>query len=597
MIEQIHETAAVPAHPGTPRALLLKRAAIWAAFFVIVYLARNFFFTAFMTFVSSYTILSVVSAAMRRISPDHDRSILRKLITIGVFLLLLLATIGVGMVIAPRLFTQGQHLVGWLKYADPETELGRMLGDVIGSYKLEREPAAKPDDLDQFRRSGERHVEAYNRFPSLEAWLEGPFSEEFSRNETARIRSRLNREGTSSADFASWFTLKKLPQLRAASQSVDSPRSAPQSPVNAVIAALPDATPPELLEQIRRNPAALAALQTEWIDDATVQGLSAARSSPGYREQFRRNYEKRRAAAPTEIPYSFDQFVALRDARTRGSGAFASKFDELIPSAVADGTEKLKADFDAARREELFQKWWNNDTTARFIRRELDQVATGGATRAELMIESFLNVPIDLMTALLLSFFICIDFPRLQQGARRLRDTWLRDVYDEIAPALVRLGRLIALSMRAQGLIALCNAFIMFVALTLIGVEHQLLLSCAMFLLCLIPTLGAIMAGVLITVFALIQLGGGVMLALKAAAALAAVVAIESFFLSPRILGRMMELHPVLIIAILPIAQYFFGVWGLLLATPVAVYIMQTLVPPQDEPAADHLTLPPRHRP
>ncbi|MFT3883753.1 MAG: hypothetical protein QM703_29500 [Gemmatales bacterium] len=39
-----------------------------------------------------------------------------------------------------------------------------------------------------------------------------------------------------------------------------------------------------------------------------------------------------------------------------------------------------------------------------------------------------------------------------------------------------------------------------------------------------------------------------------------------------------MELHPVLIIAILPIAHYFFGIWGLILAVPVAVYVINEVI-------------------
>jgi predicted PurR-regulated permease PerM len=79
-------------------------------------------------------------------------------------------------------------------------------------------------------------------------------------------------------------------------------------------------------------------------------------------------------------------------------------------------------------------------------------------------------------------------------------------------------------------------------------------------------------------VFALVQLGGGPVLAMKAAGAVVMVMMVESFVLSPRILGRMMEVHPVLLIALLPVAQYFFGVWGLILATPVAVYVIHVLI-------------------
>ena len=89
---------------------------------------------------------------------------------------------------------------------------------------------------------------------------------------------------------------------------------------------------------------------------------------------------------------------------------------------------------------------------------------------------------------------------------------------------------------------------------------------------------GTLIAWGLILIVALIQPGGGVGLAAKVSLAVAGVAALETFVFSPRILGRMMEIHPVLIIAILPLAQYFFGIWGLILATPVAVYVIRELI-------------------
>ena len=77
---------------------------------------------------------------------------------------------------------------------------------------------------------------------------------------------------------------------------------------------------------------------------------------------------------------------------------------------------------------------------------------------------------------------------------------------------------------------------------------------------------------------ALLQPGGGMGLAIKATSLVAVVVILETFVFSPRILGKMMELHPVLIIAILPIAHAFFGIWGLLLAIPVAVYVINEVI-------------------
>ncbi|MFH0344066.1 MAG: AI-2E family transporter, partial [Chromatiales bacterium] len=111
--------------------------------------------------------------------------------------------------------------------------------------------------------------------------------------------------------------------------------------------------------------------------------------------------------------------------------------------------------------------------------------------------------------------------------------------------------------------------------------------SLAVFVLCLVATLGAVIAWVLVAAFALVEPGGGRVLAVKVSAAMAFVLLMESLVLSPRILGRLMELHPALIMAILPVAQYFFGVWGLILATPVTVYVVYVLILRRDLPGVE----------
>jgi predicted PurR-regulated permease PerM len=65
------------------------------------------------------------------------------------------------------------------------------------------------------------------------------------------------------------------------------------------------------------------------------------------------------------------------------------------------------------------------------------------------------------------------------------------------------------------------------------------------------------------------------------------VVLLETFVFSPRLLGRTMELHPVLMMALLPLAQYLFGVWGLILATPVAVYVIYVIILRRGLPGID----------
>ena len=389
----------------------------------------------------------------------------------------------------------------------------------------------------------------------------------------------MAKEGTSSQGFHQWFVTKKYPALQAQSAKQAPDQGRPPTAIDPLVRASATASPEQLLLQVRRDPAVLAASRQEWIKDAVENDLAAALNSSAYHEGLRRHYDDLRAQSPKTIPYTFDQYLDLQKVRPEGAVAFGKAVEKINPTAAEDDDARTRADFEAAKKRELFQEWWSTSAVGKFVRRHVNAGSgEGGVDYIEKIVTSFLNVPVDLATALLLSLFICIDFPRLKRGVQSLRETWLRDVYDELAPVLYHQAQLIGRAMYAQGLIALCNAVTLFLLLSWLGIEHTVLLCLAVFVLCLVPTLGTFIAWILIAAMALIQPGGGLMLALKATGAVLVVVALETFVFSPRILGRMMEVHPVLLIALLPLAQYFFGIWGLLLATPVAVYVIHVVI-------------------
>jgi predicted PurR-regulated permease PerM len=582
----------VELHKSFPWRVLLRKLAIWALFLLILYLARDFFFTAFMTFMFSYVILALVGWSMKRLAGDQERPGLRRLLTLAMFILLPLALAGVGFLIAPGLVDQGRRMAGWISKVNPETEVAHLLEQYVAPGEFGREYGG-PDDpryqkgLEEFRQSGETHVAEYNEFPRLEAWVDGGFSKHFADAESGRIRSRLLSEGTSSKAFADWFVKEKVPQLQSQAQQQTSGKDGASAAGPLASAATPS-TPEQLLQQVRRDPDQLAVLRTEWFQDELKRSLAAAQASPAYHQQMRAHYEKWQAQNPKTLPYTFEQYVELQKAWPQGRVAFGNTLEKIKPAAEGDRDAQLRADFEAAKKHELFQEWWGTNSTARFIRHQVESnVSGGGEGHADRMLRSLLNVPLDLSSALLLSFFICIDFPTLRRAFPRLRETWLRDAFDDLAQPLSSLGRLMGRAMQAQAMIALCNAVLTFLALTVLGVEHAALLSLAVFVFCQVPTLGMCISWALLVAMALIQPGGGMGLALKVTGAVVIIILLETFVVSPRILGRMMELHPVLLLALLPLAQYFFGIWGLLLTTPIAVYVVHVLILGRGLPGID----------
>jgi predicted PurR-regulated permease PerM len=572
--------------------VILRKLVIWALFFLVVYLARDFFFTAFMTFMFTYVVVTLVGWGMKRFAQGQERPGLWRLLVLATFVLLPLALAGAGFILAPRLVDQGRRMAGWLSKVNPEQEVAHLLEGIVSPGEFRRQYGS-PDDpryqkgLEEFRQSGETHVAEYNQFPRLEAWVDGGFSKHFADAESGRIRSRLLSEGTSSKAFENWFVKEKVPQLQSQAREQNSGKAG-TSPAGPVASSTTSPTSEQLLQQVRRDPARLETLRTEWFQDELQRELASAQASPSYHEKLRIHYEKWQEQNPKTLPYTFEQYVELQKAWPQGRVAFGNTLEQIKPSSQEEGDAQLRADFEAAKKHELFQEWWGTNSTARFIRHQVESnVSGGGEGRADRALHTILNIPLDLSSALLLSFFICIDFPALRRAFPRLRETWLRDVFDDLAQPLSSLARLMGRAMQAQAMIALCNAILTFIALTILGVEHAVLLALAVFILCQVPTLGMCLSWALLVTMALLQPGGGLMLALRVTVAVVVIILLETFVFSPRILGRMMELHPVLLLAVLPLAQYFFGIWGLLLATPIAVYVVHVLIMRHGLPGID----------
>jgi predicted PurR-regulated permease PerM len=128
---------------------------------------------------------------------------------------------------------------------------------------------------------------------------------------------------------------------------------------------------------------------------------------------------------------------------------------------------------------------------------------------------------------------------------------------------------------RGQLLIGLCMGVLFAIGFTLIGLEFGLVIGLALGVLNIVPYLGTIL-GLLITIpLAFFQPAGGWHLIGLLLLVNTVVQCIESWFLTPRIMGHHTGLHPIAII----IAIFFWGtafgsVLGMLLAVPLTAFFV-----------------------
>ena len=152
-------------------------------------------------------------------------------------------------------------------------------------------------------------------------------------------------------------------------------------------------------------------------------------------------------------------------------------------------------------------------------------------------------------------------------------DSWLpRDAYPSIRKNLLEIDTTLAAFVRGQASVCIALALMYSIGLTAIGLKSGLLVGLGAGLLSFIPYLGAaigMMIGVGIAVF---QFSDWLPIFIVAAIFLVG-QSIESYVLTPRLVGDRVGLHPVWIIFSLMAGGSIFGFTGVLLAVPLAAVI------------------------
>ncbi len=132
----------------------------------------------------------------------------------------------------------------------------------------------------------------------------------------------------------------------------------------------------------------------------------------------------------------------------------------------------------------------------------------------------------------------------------------------------------IALWMKGQVVLALVVAVLIYLLLSLLGIQYALLLSLIAGVMELVPY-GILVA--LIPAFSFSYISGGMASALTVTGAYIIVHQFEVFLFAPLIINQIVGLSPIVIILSALIGFELGGVWGAILAIPLAVIVMEYL--------------------
>ncbi len=248
----------------------------------------------------------------------------------------------------------------------------------------------------------------------------------------------------------------------------------------------------------------------------------------------------------------------------------------VVPTLINQSVQLFNTAPDLARNfgtflTERFPSLLDAEST---LRQSLDSIAVtvqerGGelVTTALSSAASLLNLAILFVIVPVVSVYLLLDWDRM---VARVDELLPRDHAPTIRKLAGQIDKTLASFIRGMGTVCLILGTYYAIALMLVGLQFGLVVGFVAGLVTFIPYLGALIGGALAIGLGLFQFWGDwVSLGLVAAIFIIGQV-VEGNFLTPKLVGNSVGLHPVWLILALSVFGTLFGFVGMLIAVPVA---------------------------
>jgi predicted PurR-regulated permease PerM len=213
-------------------------------------------------------------------------------------------------------------------------------------------------------------------------------------------------------------------------------------------------------------------------------------------------------------------------------------------------------DFDPAAFSEMLKQHWKEVSSAAF--KVVDIVSRGGVAVMTLFTNLIL-IPV-------VTFYLLRDWDLLVRG---IHDLLPRNIEGEISQMAADVDKVLGAFFRGQLMVMTALGLIYSVGLALVGIEFAALIGMGAGLLSIVPYLGSIV-GVLVAAGAAIFQFQDVFHLLMVLLVFGVGQSAEGMYLTPKLVGDQIGLHPVTVIFAVLAGGQLFGFLGILLALPVA---------------------------
>jgi predicted PurR-regulated permease PerM len=207
---------------------------------------------------------------------------------------------------------------------------------------------------------------------------------------------------------------------------------------------------------------------------------------------------------------------------------------------------------------------------------DVTQMVARGAVPFIVGIGHFL---LELLVFLIATFFLLRDAPRLFQWFRRILPASQRN---ELIPLFAQVNTLLGRYVRGQMFLIGVMSVATFIGLSILQVPFVLLLAVMTGVLEVIPIVGPITAGAIACLVALGHPAPWGLSQIWYVAIVAVMYTVlrhaEDYFVIPLVIGRIVKLHPAVVIFSLLTGGALYGLLGVLVAVPVAATLRLVLI-------------------
>lgn len=213
-------------------------------------------------------------------------------------------------------------------------------------------------------------------------------------------------------------------------------------------------------------------------------------------------------------------------------------------------------DFDSTQFSQVLKDYWREISSAAF--RVMDYISRGSMAVAALLTNLIL-IPV-------VTFYLLRDWDPL---IRATHDLLPRNMEAEISRTIIEVDEVLGAFFRGQLMVMLALGIIYSIGLSVVGIELAVLIGMGAGLLSIVPYLGSIV-GVLVAAGAAIFQFQDVFHLLMVLLVFGVGQGAEGMYLTPKLVGDRIGLHPVTVIFAVLAGGQLFGFLGILLALPVA---------------------------